>query len=119
MLSELGWLAGLDSLNRWQDFGGHREHSESPWQTAAREFEEEAGISASYLVSLAPPYRMVKDEHIYVIHIAKLLPGAPRLRTNAEILAHKHFTGVQQVGVRENLLYHCRNNGINYLNFQN
>lgn len=93
VLSELGWLAGLDSLNRWQDFGGHREHSESPWQTAAREFEEEAGISASYLVSLAPPYRMVKDKHIYVIHIAKLLPGAPRLRTNAEILAHKHFTG--------------------------
>lgn len=93
VLSELGWLAGLDSLNRWQDFGGHRERSESPWQTAAREFEEETGISANHLVSLAPPYRMVKDEHIYVIHIAKLLPEAPRLRTNAEILAHKHFTG--------------------------
>ena len=93
MLSDLGWLAGLDSLNRWQDVGGNREGSESPWQTAAREFEEEAGISANLLASLAPPYRMVKNEHIYVIHAAKLLPGAPPLRTNNEILAHKHFTG--------------------------
>jgi 8-oxo-dGTP pyrophosphatase MutT (NUDIX family) len=93
VLSDLGWLAGLDSSNRWQDFGGHKEGSESPWQTAAREFEEEAGISANLLVSLAPPYRMVKNEHIYVIHVAKLLPGAPPLRTNNEILAHKHFTG--------------------------
>ena len=93
VLSDLGWLAGLDALNRWQDFGGHREGSESPWQTATREFEEEAGISANSLVSLAPPYRMVKNEHIYVIHVAKLLPGAPSPRTNNEILAHKHFTG--------------------------
>ena len=101
VLGKHGWLAGLDSANRWQDFGGNREESESPWQTAAREFEEETGVSANYLVSLAPPYRMVKNEHIYVIHIMMVLPGAPPLQTNLEILVHKHFVGFSNKFVDE------------------
>ena len=101
VLSKHGWLAGLDAANRWQDFGGNRETSESPWQTAAREFEEETGVSANYLVSLAPPYRMVKNEHIYVIHIMMVLPGAPPLQTNLEILMHKHFVGFSNKFVDE------------------
>ena len=101
VLGKHGWLAGLDSTNRWQDFGGNREKSESPWETAAREFEEETGVSANYLVSLAPPYRMVKNEHIYVIHIMMVLPEAPPLQTNLEILMHKHFVGFSNKFVDE------------------
>ena len=93
VLTELGWLAGLDSSNRWQDFGGNRSGSESPWDTATREFEEETGSDASYLVSLASPYRVVKDNHVYVIHIAKLLSGAPPHRPTDEILKYRHFVG--------------------------
>ena len=93
VLTELGWLAGLDSSNRWQDFGGNRSGSESPWDTATREFEEETGSDASYLVSLASPYRVIKDNHVYVIHVAKLLPGAPPHRPTDEILKYRHFVG--------------------------
>jgi 8-oxo-dGTP pyrophosphatase MutT (NUDIX family) len=93
VLTERGWLAGLDSSNRWQDFGGSKSGDESPWHTATREFEEETGSDASYLVPLVSPYWMAKDDHDYVIHIAKLLPGAPPIRPTAEILTYGHFAG--------------------------
>ena len=66
------WVAGLGKNGLWQDFGGRREHNESPLQTATRELREETGIDASTVRMLAPPYWVRKDEHVYVIHIARV-----------------------------------------------
>ena len=72
LINTNGWVAGLGKNGLWQDFGGRREQNESPIQTAARELQEETGIDASTVRMLAPPYWMRKDEHVYVIHIARV-----------------------------------------------
>ena len=56
LIDKHGWLAGAGSKDIWQCFGGKREGTESPWQTASRELLEETGIPSEHLVSLAPPF---------------------------------------------------------------
>ena len=72
LINTNGWVAGLGKNGLWQDFGGWREQNETPIQTATRELREETGIDASTVRMLAPPYWMRKDEHVYVIHIARV-----------------------------------------------
>ena len=67
-----GWIAGLGKDGLWQDFGGRRENNESPMQTATRELQEETGIDAKTVRVLAPPYWMRKDDHVYVIYLARV-----------------------------------------------
>ena len=67
-----GWLAGAGAGNIWQSFGGRRKGNESPWQTASREMLEETGISSDDLVSLAPPFYVRKDAHVYVLYVVSV-----------------------------------------------
>jgi 8-oxo-dGTP pyrophosphatase MutT (NUDIX family) len=96
IIDKHGWLAGAGSKNIWQYFGGKREGTESPWQTAARELLEETGIPAEHLVSLAPPFVMRKDIHIYVIHIAMVrsthASSTFPMVTSRELTRFRHFT---------------------------
>ena len=96
LIDKHGWLAGAGSKNIWQSFGGKREGTESPWQTAARELLEETGIPAEHLVSLAPPFVMRKDSHIYVIHIAMVrsthAASTFPMVTSQELTRFRHFT---------------------------
>jgi len=96
IIDKLGWLAGSGSRKIWQCFGGDREGSESPWETASRELLEETGILSEHLVSLAPPFFMRKDHHVYVLHIAMIRPAhadpaLPRV-TSRELTHFRHFT---------------------------
>ena len=96
IIDKHGWLAGAGRSNIWQSFGGKREGTESPWQTAARELLEETGIPAEHLVSLAPPFVMRKDSHIYVIHIAMVrsthASSTFPMVTSQELTRFRHFT---------------------------
>ena len=96
IIDKLGWLAGSGSRNIWQCFGGDREGSESPWETASRELLEETGILSEHLVSLAPPFFMRKDHHVYVLHIAMIRPAhadpALPMVTSRELTHFRHFT---------------------------
>ena len=96
LIDKHGWLAGAGKGNIWQSFGGKREGTESPWQTAARELLEETGIPAEHLVSLAPPFVMRKDSHIYVIHIAMVrsthASSTFPMVTSQELTRFRHFT---------------------------
>ena len=98
LIDKHGWLAGAGSKNIWQSFGGKREGTESPWQTAARELLEETGIPAEHLVSLAPPFVMRKDSHIYVIHIAMVrsthASSTFPMVTSQELTRFRHFTSL-------------------------
>ena len=91
-----GWLAGAGSRNIWQSFGGNRKGNESPWQTASREMLEETGIPSEHLVSLAPPFRMRKDDHVYVLHIATIhsthSDSTFPMVTSRELTRFRHFT---------------------------
>ena len=95
LIDKHGWLAGAGKRNIWQSFGGKREGTESPWETAARELLEETGIPAAHLVSLAPPFVMRKDSHIYVIHIATVrsthASSTFPMVTSRELTHFRHF----------------------------
>ena len=96
LIDKHGWLAGAGSNNIWQSFGGKREGTESPWQTASRELLEETGIPSEHLVSLAPPFVMRKDSHVYVIHIAMVrsthAASTFPMVTSRELTRFRHFT---------------------------
>ena len=96
IIDKHGWLAGAGSNNIWQSFGGNREGTESPWQTASRELLEKNGIPSEHLVSLAPPYVMHKDSHVYVIHIVMVRSTHARstfpMVTSGELTRFRHFT---------------------------
>ena len=96
IIDKHGWLAGAGSSNIWQSFGGKREGTESPWQTASRELLEETGIPVAHLVSLAPPYVMRKDSHVYVIHIVMVrsthASSTFPMVTSRELTHFRHFT---------------------------
>ena len=96
LIDKHGWLAGAGSNDIWQCFGGKREGTESPWQTASRELLEETGIPSGHLVSLAPPFVVRKDSHVYVIHIA-MVRSTHRastfpMVTSRELTRFRHFT---------------------------
>jgi 8-oxo-dGTP pyrophosphatase MutT (NUDIX family) len=92
IIDKHGWLAGAGASNIWQSFGGRRKHSESPWQTASREMLEETGISSDDLVSLAPPFYVRKDAHVYVLHVATFRSTCNVSPTPSRELARfKHF----------------------------
>ena len=96
LIDKHGWLAGAGSKGIWQCFGGKREGTESPWQTASRELLEETGIPSQHLVSLAPPFVVRKDIHVYVIHIA-MVRSTHRastfpMVTSRELTRFRHFT---------------------------
>lgn len=93
VIDALGWLAGANARNIWQDFGGDRNGTESPWDTAAREMQEETGLLSTMLETLAPPFWVRKDHHVYVLHLARIRPStaaAPVI--SAELTRFKHFT---------------------------
>ena len=96
IIDKRGWLAGAGSSNIWQSFGGNREGTESPWQTASRELLEETGIPSEHLVSLAPPFFMRKDSHVYVLHIAMVrsthAASTFPMVTSRELTRFRHFT---------------------------
>lgn len=93
IIDKHGWLAGAGHQNIWQSFGGDREGNESAWETAARELEQETGILAEHLVSLAPPFTMRKDAHVYVLHIARVASRHNDSPTpSRELTRFKHFT---------------------------
>lgn len=93
IIDKHGWLAGAGHHNIWQSFGGDREGNESAWETAARELEQETGILAEHLVSLAPPFTMRKDAHVYVLHIARVASRHNNSPTpSRELTRFKHFT---------------------------
>ena len=96
IIDKHGWLAGAGGSNIWQSFGGNREGTESPWQTASRELLEETGIPSEHLVSLAPPYVMRKDSHVYVIHIVMVrsihASSTFPMVTSGELTRFRHFT---------------------------
>ena len=96
LIDKHGWLAGAGTSKIWQSFGGKREGTESPWETASRELLEETGIPSIHLVSLAPPFAMRKDSHIYVIHIAMVrsthASSTFPMVTSRELTHFRHFT---------------------------
>ena len=96
LIDKHGWLAGAGSSKIWQSFGGEREGTESPWQTASRELLEETGIPSEHLVSLAPPFFMRKDHHVYVLHIVMIrsthASSAFPMVTSRELTRFRHFT---------------------------
>jgi len=96
IIDKHGWLAGAGADNIWQSFGGRRSGTESPWQTASRELLEETGIPSTHLVSLAPPFRVCKDDHIYVLHIATIRSthsdSTFPMVTSRELTRFRHFT---------------------------
>ena len=96
IIDKHGWLAGAGSSNIWQSFGGKREGTESSWQTASRELLEETGIPSEHLVSLAPPFVMRKDSHIYAIHIVVVRSthagSTFPMVTSRELARFRHFT---------------------------
>ena len=96
LIDKHGWLAGAGTSKIWQSFGGKREGTESPWETASRELLEETGIPSEHLVSLAPPFAMRKDSHIYVIHIAMVrsthASSTFPMVTSRELTHFRHFT---------------------------
>ena len=92
IIDKHGWLAGAGAGNIWQSFGGRRKHSEPPWQAASREILEETGISSDDRASLAPPFSVRKDAHVYVLHVATFrstcnVPPMP----SRELARFKHF----------------------------
>ena len=104
LIDKHGWLAGAGNDNIWQSFGGTREGTESPWQTAARELLEETGLPAEHLVSLAPPFVMRKDSHIYVIHIAMVRSthvSSTFPMVTRELTQFRHFTSFGDAFVSE------------------
>ena len=96
IVDKRGWLAGAGGRNIWQSFGGNCKENESPWQTASREMLEETGIPSEHLVSLAPPFRMCKDDHTYVLHIATIRSthrdSTFPMVTSQELTRFRHFT---------------------------
>ena len=93
ILDSKGWLAGADSKNIWQSFGGDRDGTESPWQTATRELHEETGLLATDLTVLAPPFTVRKHHHVYVLHIAQINSGSTKHPVpSRELTRFKHFT---------------------------
>ena len=96
LIDKHGWLAGAGTNKIWQSFGGKREGTESPWETASRELLEETGIPSVHLVSLAPPFSMRKDRHIYAIHIAMVrsthASSTFPMVTSRELTHFRHFT---------------------------
>lgn len=93
IIDKHGWLAGAGHQNIWQSFGGDREGNESAWETAARELKQETGIPAEHLVSLAPPFTMRKDAHVYVLHIARVASGyGDSPAPSRELTRFKHFS---------------------------
>ena len=95
IIDKHGWLAGAGSKNIWQSFSGKRKGDESPWQTASREMLEETGVPSEHLVSLAPPFYMRKDDHVYVLHIAVICSthsdSTFPMVTSPELTRFQHF----------------------------
>ena len=96
LIDKHGWLAGAGKEDIWQSFGGKRQGDESPWQTASREMLEETGIPSEHLASLAPPFHMRKDDHVYVLHIAMIRSthegSTFPMVTSQELTRFRHFT---------------------------
>ena len=96
IIDKHGWLAGTSGENIWQSFGGNRNGNESPWQTASREMLEETGIPSERLVSLAPPFRKCKGDHVYVLHIATIhsthSDSTFPMVTSRELTCFRHLT---------------------------
>ena len=96
LIEKHGWLAGAGKAKIWPSFGGRRKGDESPWQTAPREMLEETGIPSEYLVSLAPPFYMRKDDHVYVLHIAMIRSthdgSTFPMVTSQELTRFRYFT---------------------------
>ena len=57
---------------------------------------EETGIPSEYLVSLAPPFHMRKDDHAYVLHVAMIRStrgdSTFPMVTSQELTRFRHFT---------------------------